>query len=140
MYWGVNVEGQASLTSKMYWGVALEGAEWVGFTPRPLYSRINSLPNPFDMRLGWPQSRSEHSGEKNNKLWEKLYFTFTQFVYAPSRRKITYISTHGAQKGLCTNVMLEAWTSAQEVARGSSLCNRASAVCAAATRKSHKDS
>jgi hypothetical protein len=37
----------------------------VGFTPRPLYARGNSLRYTLDRRLGGPQSRSGRRGDKN---------------------------------------------------------------------------
>jgi hypothetical protein len=45
------------------------GTTWrwvVNFTPRPLYPQGNSPFYPLDRRLGGPQSRSEHDGEKKN--------------------------------------------------------------------------
>jgi hypothetical protein len=38
----------------------------VSFTPRPLYPHGKNPWNPFDRRLGEPQSRSGHGGEEKN--------------------------------------------------------------------------
>jgi hypothetical protein len=60
--------------TKAYWGnrgiaprILDLGATWrwvISFTPSPFYNQVKSPCYPLDRRLGGPQSRSGHSGEK----------------------------------------------------------------------------